>query len=102
MKNSIKQTARALLLLAAIVASTTVQAQIVTIPDANFKAILVGNVAINTNGSDEISVAEAVAFSGAINCDNKNIASLTGIEAFTALTELHCSRNQLTTPGCKQ
>jgi len=36
-----------------------VSAQNVNIPDANFKAYLVGNSEINTNGDSEISVAEA-------------------------------------------
>jgi hypothetical protein len=35
-------------------------------------------------------------FTGIINCSNKNITDLTGIEAFTALTRLDCSGNQLT------
>ena len=40
--------------------------QNVNIPDANFKAYLVGNSAINTNGDSEIQVSEATAFNGAI------------------------------------
>ncbi|MCH7534469.1 MAG: hypothetical protein IH948_01745, partial [Bacteroidetes bacterium] len=39
-----------------------VSAQIVNIPDANFKAALVGDPTINTNGDGEIQVAEASAF----------------------------------------
>ena len=69
----------------------------VNIPDANFKAYLVGNTAINTNGDAEIQVSEAIVFNGTINCNNLNISDLTGIEAFTALTNLYCSSNQLTT-----
>jgi len=70
--------------------------QNVYIPDANFKAYLVGNSAINTNGDTEIQVSEATAFNGTINCNNLNISDLTGIEDFTALTELDCSGNQIT------
>ena len=70
--------------------------QNVNIPDANFKAYLVGNTAINTNGDTEIQVTEASAFKGAIDCGDMNISNLTGIEAFTALTWLRCSNNQLT------
>jgi hypothetical protein len=76
--------------------STSVHAQIVNIPDANFKAYLVGNTAINTNGDAEIQVSEASAFSGVINCPNLSISDLTGIEAFINITELHCYSNQLT------
>ena len=68
----------------------------VTIPDANFKAYLVGNSAINTDADTEISCAEAVAYNGAINCNGLNISDLTGIEAFTALTVLNCQTNNLT------
>ncbi|MFT5844518.1 MAG: Leucine-rich repeat (LRR) protein [Saprospiraceae bacterium] len=70
--------------------------QNVYIPDANFKGILVNNTAINTNGDSEIQVSEASAFTGPFNCSDSNISDLTGIEAFTALTELYCSFNQLT------
>jgi len=78
---------------------TFVFAQNVNIPDANFKAYLVGNTAINTNGDSEISVAEAQAFSGEmayIVCQDKNISDLTGIEAFVNLKYLDCSDNQIT------
>jgi len=57
---------------------------IVNIPDANFKAYLVGNTSINTNGDDEIQ------------CDEANISDLTGIEAFVNVTQLRCNQNQLT------
>ena len=68
----------------------------VNIPDANFKASLVGNSVINTNGDTEIQVSEAAAFGGGINCGSLGISDLTGIESFTALTVLACYDNQLT------
>jgi hypothetical protein len=71
--------------------------QNVNIPDANFKAYLVGNSLINTNGDNEIQVIEATSFSGGIDCGNMNISDLTGIEEFTNLTVLYCFQNQLTT-----
>jgi Leucine-rich repeat (LRR) protein len=70
--------------------------QNVNIPDANFKACLVGNSAINTNGDSQIQVSEAASFNGEINCYNMNISDLTGVESFTDLTNLTCSNNQLT------
>ena len=76
--------------------------QNVNIPDANFKAYLVGNTAINTNGDAEIQLSEATAFNGGIFCINMNIADLTGIEAFTALTDLYCYYNQLTSLDVSQ
>ena len=69
----------------------------VNIPDANFKAYLVGNTAINTNGDTEIQQSEAVVFNGTIDCPFMNISDLTGIEYFTALTTLNCNDNQFTT-----
>ncbi len=69
---------------------------IVNIPDANFKAYLVNNSAINTNGDTEISCSEAAGFTGRIDCNALSISDLTGIEAFTALTQLRCYNNQLT------
>ena len=68
----------------------------VNIPDANFKAALVSNSAINTNLDGEIQCSEATAFTGTIIVNSLNITDLTGIEAFTALTELYCQVNQLT------
>ncbi|BDS12016.1 T9SS type A sorting domain-containing protein [Aureispira anguillae] len=70
-------------------------AQNVTIPDANFKAELLANTSINTNGDTEIQLTEAQAFSGAINVDGKNITDLTGIETFVLLENLSCNNNQL-------
>jgi uncharacterized repeat protein (TIGR01451 family) len=70
-------------------------AQIVNIPDPNFKAALLSNPDINTNADDEIQVSEASAFTGWISVDDMYISDLTGIEAFTALTGLSCGYNQL-------
>lgn len=85
-----KQFLSILVLLALGIAAT---AQIVNIPDVNFKAYLVGDTAINTDA--EIQVSEASAFTGFINCPNSSISDLTGIEAFTALTKLNCYSNNL-------
>ena len=69
--------------------------QNVNIPDANFKAYLINNTAINRNGDKKIQVSEASAFNGNIDCHKMYISNLKGIEAFTALTELSCYDNQL-------
>jgi hypothetical protein len=70
-------------------------AQIVNIPDANFKAALVGNLSINTNGDDEIQVSEASAYTGTINVANLSISNLAGIEAFFSITKLYCQNNPI-------
>ena len=77
-------------------------APIVHIPDANFKAYLVGNSTINRDGDAEIQVSEALLFTGTINCPNLNITDLTGVEAFVNLTQLKCYRNNLTSLDVSQ
>jgi hypothetical protein len=72
-----------------------IHAQNVTIPDANFKAALVGNASINSNMDAEIQVSEAAAFTGGINVSGLNITDLTSIEAFVLLDSLDCSGNQI-------
>jgi Leucine-rich repeat (LRR) protein/PKD repeat protein len=70
---------------------------VVSIPDANFKTILLADTAINTNNDGEIQCLEASNFNGTINVNSANISDLTGIEAFTALNILYCNSNNLTT-----
>lgn len=75
------------------------------IPDTNFKASLLdhgvgitgtGISKIDTNDDGEIQISEAQAYVGVINCNEKNISDLTGIEAFVNVTEIRVVRNQLT------
>lgn len=99
--------------------SFTTQAQIVNIPDANFKARLlsaspsngiagycssagcvygtsaISYITIDTNGDNEIQVSEcqAVEF---LNLNSSNINSLIGIEAFSNLKVLYSDNNNLT------
>lgn len=86
----------------AMAISFAMQAQIVNIPDANFKAALVANNNINTNGDSEIQLNEATAYNGSIYCPGQGITNLTGIEAFINLTELHCGFNSITTLNLAQ
>ncbi|NQY10024.1 MAG: hypothetical protein HRT71_11005 [Flavobacteriales bacterium] len=67
----------------------------VVIPDDNFKSYLISNSEINTNGDDEIQFEEAAAFTGQIDVNYMEISDLTGIEMFTALTELDCMFNSI-------
>jgi hypothetical protein len=77
-------------------------AQNVNIPDANFKAFLVGNSAINTNLDTEIQVGEASAFTGTISCSNLGITDMTGLKAFTSIISLLCQNNPLSTLDISQ
>jgi hypothetical protein len=90
-----------------------VKAQIVNIPDANFKAALVnaGNapenqvaykadgtfVSIDTNADGEIQVSEAAEIDGGLKLNALSIGfgitNLSGLEAFTNISEFNCSNN---------
>jgi Leucine-rich repeat (LRR) protein len=83
-------------------------AQNITIPDANFKNVLVSGYCVDTNGDGngdadadtnndgEISVVEALAVTW-LNVENQSIVSLEGVQYFTNLLNLGCANNQLTT-----
>lgn len=89
-----------------------VSAQIVNIPDANFKAKLISAstsssvviardvnnnpMAIDTNLNGEIEEIEALAVYG-LFIPNSNISDLTGIQYFTNLKNLFCNSNPITT-----
>lgn len=77
------------------VLNISTKAQNVEFDDAKFKAYLVGNTDINTNGDSEIQISEAEAFTGTIDCNSRNITSLKGIEKFKNITELICYSNLL-------
>lgn len=67
----------------------------VNIPDAALKSALVGNASINTNFDGEIQCSEAAAFTGFLGLSNLGITDLTGLEAFTAATQLDISGNNI-------
>ena len=72
------------------------KAQIVNIPDANFKNKLLNySPIIDTNNDNEIQESEAVAYNGSLSVTANNISNLTGIEAFINITELNCAYNNL-------
>ncbi|WP_309641829.1 T9SS type A sorting domain-containing protein [Flavobacterium sp.] len=72
-----------------------VNGQVVTIPDANFKTKLIA-LGVDTNLDGQIQNSEA-AIMTVLNVSFQNISDLTGIEAFTNLTYLDCTQNNLTT-----
>jgi len=69
-------------------------AQIVNIPDSNFKAALISE-GVDLNNDGEIQVTEAQLIDS-LFIRNRNIFDLTGIEAFTSLRKLYCEYNNLT------
>ncbi|OUR92340.1 hypothetical protein A9Q87_07610 [Flavobacteriales bacterium 34_180_T64] len=70
------------------------QAQIVDVPDPNFKAALIAN-GIDTSNDGEIQVSEAEDVVN-INVSSANISSLEGIQSFVNLEILNCDSNILT------
>jgi len=66
---------------------------VVTIPDNNFLNALI-DLGVDANGDGIISRDEAEEISS-LGVDDRNIAVLTGIEAFVNLEHLDCSSNQL-------
>jgi hypothetical protein len=73
--------------------ATITQAQVVNIPDQNFKIKLI-TLGIDTNHDEEIQESEALAVTS-LFVYQSNITSMIGIEAFTNLTYLNCANNQL-------
>ncbi|PDS22996.1 DUF7619 domain-containing protein [Flavobacterium branchiophilum] len=96
-------------LLTALTSFLSLEAQIVTIPNANFKAKLLSANSTNTiaknltgsyfkidsNNDNEIQVSEATQVSY-LSVPNASITDLTGISSFTGLTQLYVDKNQLT------
>jgi Leucine-rich repeat (LRR) protein len=71
-----------------------VNAQIINIPDANFKAKLI-DLGFDPNSDGEIQVSEVQFYSGSLVISNSNISDITGIEYFVSLTHLDCSNNNI-------
>jgi len=86
---------KTILLIVTIFITAIGNAQIVNIPDANFKSYLVGRSDINTNGDNEIQVSEAQSFNGLIDVTYRDITDLTGIESFINLRDLNITHNNI-------
>jgi Leucine-rich repeat (LRR) protein len=75
--------------------------QFTMIPDANFEQILI-NLGYDSgaiNGSVYTAIINTVT---SLDVSGSNISDLTGIEDFTALTDLSCQDNQLTSLDVSQ
>jgi len=102
-----------------ILISTVASAQIVNIPDANFKARLLesstentiaygmgGYIKIDANNDGNIQLAEAMAVDS-LNIGSAEIANVTGLSGFGNLKKLYCPGNEIqtldvsVTPGLK-
>lgn len=67
---------------------------IINFPDEVFKKYLVEN--FDKDGDNEISITEALTIKKIV-CSQKEITSMAGIEYFSNLEELDCSRNKIET-----
>lgn len=59
--------------------------------DSTFKQLLIYNPAINTNQDNEIQCSEATSYYGELRIESSQIMDITGLEAFTSITELYLS-----------
>ena len=69
-------------------------AQTTYIPDDNFEQALI-DLGYDDTLDDYVLTANISGVTS-LNVSNEGISSLTGIEGFTALTNLHCEVNELT------
>ena len=97
-------------LVIALCVLSTAKAQIITFPDANFKAKLLlsstsnsiaenlqgNNFKIDANNDGEIQLSEALQVKD-LDVYYSSITSLVGVENFSNMTALHCSGNQIAT-----
>jgi hypothetical protein len=82
-----------------VFSSAFLTAQIVNIPDPNFKAALLStSPTIDTNGDGEIQESEAAARTVGLSVQSSNISDLTGIEAFINIPSLTAHDNTISTP----
>lgn len=77
------------------------KAQTTVIPDANFEAALI-TLGHDTGIPDGVIPTANINSLIVLDVSSKNISDLTGIEDFTALVELGCSGNQLTSLNITQ
>ncbi|MEH6762972.1 MAG: T9SS type A sorting domain-containing protein [Aequorivita antarctica] len=82
------------ILLLLLLVSGFASAQIVNIPDANFKAELIAD-GVDTNMDGEIQISEALAVS-TLNLNDANISNTEGLQSFTNLIDLIITNNPIT------
>ncbi len=83
-----------------IILSNLTLAQTTVIPDANFELALINfGYDFSFNGSVPTANIDTITN---LNLFNQNISDLTGIEDFTALQDLRCTSNQLTSLDLSQ
>lgn len=82
------------LTLSFLVVNISLFAQIVSIPDTNFKNKLI-SLGVDSNNDGSIQKSEALAVVD-LDISNSSISSVSGIESFKNLLRLNCNNNSLT------
>lgn len=77
-----------------LVLGFVLQAQYFNVPDYSFRKFLKENHPSLMNG-DQLDIEKAEDFDGVIDCSNRKIRTLSGIEHFKKLKGLNCSNNQI-------
>jgi len=87
--------AAAALMLAGIVPAAAADDNAIVMPDDALRACVNAAIDDNRDAGAVITEAEAAALSGSLNCDEQEIADLTGMRHFTSLTGLEFRRNRI-------
>lgn len=69
------------------------------VPDDNFEAALSAIIGEASNNNDDYIPTADIEVLTVLDISNSNVSDLTGIEDFTALTNLNCSNNQIDSLG---
>lgn len=81
--------------LTVLVVQLSLSAQVISIPDANFKTKLI-SLGVDLNNDGAIQQSEALQIEE-LDISNSSISSIAGIDSFKNLRKLNCNNNTLTT-----
>ena len=88
---------RTVILALALLTIQSLSAQYVTIPDANFRNFLQQNYPSCFNGNGQMdTTCQAISTVYLMNCSNRFISDLEGVQYFTDLLYLYAADNQMT------
>jgi gliding motility-associated-like protein len=72
------------------------QAQTYPIPDTSFKHFLITNYPLLLDSNSNLKISSANSQGGTLDCSNRNIKDLSGIQYFINIHYINCSNNQIT------
>ncbi|MBX9851253.1 MAG: hypothetical protein K2X86_05775 [Cytophagaceae bacterium] len=74
-----------------------VNAQFITLPDANFASFIAATYPSAVNGSNQLDTNMAKTFTGAFICEYKNVSNVFGLQYFEGIDYIELTGNNLTT-----